>query len=365
MNRPLALIQGRLAQPNARLLAGLPPPYGTYRDPARPATQRRPQPAFQDAARRASPEAPHTWFAPGRKFRLFYKSPSPRDSSSRLDAELAEARSYLEMDKGRRKPSSRLDHVLGAAIFVACSVVLGWLLTSSPTPDAGKSATATIGLPAVMRPGTPVAVRAGASDKSTQPAAELMQGAAKVASSPSEIAPEVRLRSEPRRSPQAELRTTPIRSAQHSEPHLTGRASIYDTAGSHVAKMKADVNATLIASGQLPTTHSGEALANERPSQSNSTRPTAATTTATTATPLAVSMQPERTARSLADEAPVQAALRDWGTQQRRSPVPAQANASTANADTTAPHNSDWNTHLSQRRITDNPTAFQASSDPN
>jgi hypothetical protein len=68
MNRPLALIQGDLALPNARLLRGLPPPYGVYRSPARAATQRRPQPAastaaqqaIQDAVRRRAPQARHS-----------------------------------------------------------------------------------------------------------------------------------------------------------------------------------------------------------------------------------------------------------------------------------------------------------------
>jgi hypothetical protein len=45
MNRPLALIQGNLALPNARLLRGLPPPYGVHRWPPRNAAHRRPQPA--------------------------------------------------------------------------------------------------------------------------------------------------------------------------------------------------------------------------------------------------------------------------------------------------------------------------------
>jgi hypothetical protein len=311
----------------------------------------------------ASPQAPQTWFAPGRKFRLFYKSPSPRNSSSRVDAELAEARNYLEMDKGRREQSSRSDRVLGAAIFVACSIVLAWLLASSATPDAGKSATATIGWPAVTMPGASVsvAVRPGVSAKSTHPAAELTQRAAKAASSPAHIAREVRLRSEPWQSLQAELRTTPIRSARHSESHLAALASTYDTAISHAAKVKARVNATSLADSQIdsqiPTAHASETPATESLSPGRrSTSPT---------TQIAVSTPPERTARLLADEAPAQAALRDWGTQQRRARVPAQANTGTANADTTAPHNPDWNTHLTQRRITDNPTAFQVSNGQN
>jgi hypothetical protein len=350
MNRPLALIQGRLAQPNARLLRGLPPPYGVYRGPVRPTTQRRPQPAFRDTGRRISPQEPHTWLAPGQKFRFFYKSPPPRDYSSRLDAELAEARNYLEMDKAR-ECSSRLDHVLGATLFFACSIVLAWLLTSNAARDTGKLATVTIAEPAVTTWGTPVVLRPRASGKSVQPpVAELMPSVAQIAPSPANLASAGGIRNEPKPSLQAERQATPTLSAPHAEPPAA-RASTYDTASSHATKVNARIKAvaTPPTDSQLPAANPIETLADDYQSPSRSPRP---------AIPPAISAQPEQAARSPAAAA-VQAALRDWAAQQRHAHVTARTNTSTAyNANPLGTRDTEWNTHLIQRRITDNPTAF-------
>lgn len=353
MNRPLALIQGRLAHPNARLLRGLPPPYGVYREPVRPATQRRPQPACQDTVRRMSPPEPHTWFAPGRKFRFFYKSPPPRDYSSRLEAELAEARNYLEMDKARER-ASRLDHMLGATLFVACSIVLAWLLSSNAARDTGKLAAVTIAEPAVTTPGAPVAVRPRALGKSAQPVAELMPNVAQIAPSPAKLASAGGLRNESKPSPQTELLAAPILFARHAEPRPAARASTYDTASSYTAKVnvRTKAAATTPHDSHLPAAYPIETLADDHQSPSRSPRPSI---------PPAVLAQPEQIVRSPAADVTVQAALRDWAAQQRHAHVTARTNtniANAANASLLAPGEPDWNTHLTQRRITDNPTAF-------
>ncbi|RKT20602.1 hypothetical protein B0G69_3921 [Paraburkholderia sp. RAU2J] len=353
MNRPLALIQGRLAQPNARLLRGLPPPYGVYRGPVRPATRRRPQPAFQDTERRLSPQEPHTWFAPGQKFRFFYKSPPQRDYSSRLDAELAEARNYLEMDKARER-SSHLDHVLGVTLFVACSIVLAWLLTSNAARDAGKLATVTIAEPAVTTPGASVVVRPRASGKSAQPVAELMPSVPQIAPSPANLASAGGRRNEPKPSLQAKLQATPTLSAQHAEPPPAALASTDGTASSHAVKVNARIKsaATTPTNTQLPAADPIETLADDYQSPSRSPRP---------AIPPAISAQPEQIARSPAADATVQATLRDWATQQRHAHVTARTNTNTAyvaNVNPLGPRDPDWNTHLTQRQITDNPSAF-------
>jgi hypothetical protein len=84
------------------------------------------------------------------------------------------------------------------------------------------------------------------------------------------------------------------------------------------------------------------------------------------ATRPAASTQPEWTARSSAtadEDTTEQSAWLDWAAQQqRRATVTMRANA---NASAPALADADWNAHMTQRRITDNPTAFQAPSGQN
>ena len=325
MNRPLALIQGDLALPNARLLRGLPPPYGVYRWPGRSATHRRAQPAassatqqaIQDAVRRREPQARHNPFAPGQKFRFLYKLPKPRDHSSRLDAELAEARHYLEMGKTRQR-SSRSDYVLGATIFVACSIVLTWLLTTCSTHDADKAATAALTWPAV----------------------------AQTAPAPTNPAPNIALRSEPKPSLQAALPAKPTLAAQHIEPFPAARALIHDTVTGRATTAKVERKMTV--------PHQNEAQFDDRVTLDRSIRP---------ATRAAASTQAEWTAHSSSadDDTTEQATWPDWAARQERRP-----NATTrAHASAPALPVADWNAHMTQRRITDNPAAFQIPSGQN
>jgi hypothetical protein len=68
---------------------------------------------------------------------------------------------------------------------------------------------------------------------------------------------------------------------------------------------------------------------------------------------LSQSSQPEMAAsQSSANDSVERAALRDWAVQQRRANVSVRASVS-------APGDIDWNAHMTQRRITDSPAAFQ------
>ncbi|MFM0194881.1 hypothetical protein PQQ65_17465 [Paraburkholderia strydomiana] len=58
------------------------------------------------------------------------------------------------------------------------------------------------------------------------------------------------------------------------------------------------------------------------------------------------------TSQSSANDSQERAALRDWAVQQQRANVSVRARVS-------APGDIDWNAHMTQRRITDNPAAFQ------
>jgi hypothetical protein len=324
MNRPLALIQGDLALPNARLLRGLPPPYGVYRWPARAETQRRAQPtastgaqqAIQDAVRRWTPLARHSPSAPGQKFRFLYKLPRPRDHSSRLDAELAEARHYLEMGKTRQR-SFRSDYRLGVTIFVACCIVLAWLLTTCSTQD-DQRAMAAITRSAVAQQGAPEVVHPQAQVGPAPLPAGVTPTFAQTVPAPAQPVSKAALRSEPKPSLQAALQ----------------------------GKAKARRN--------MAAPRQNEVQADERLALYRSIRP---------ATGPTASAQAVWTAHpSTADDETGQSAWLAWATQQRRETVTTRTSTSTS---VPTPPDADWNAHMTQRRITDNPSAFQAASGQN
>ncbi|SIT45753.1 conserved hypothetical protein [Paraburkholderia ribeironis] len=296
MNRPLALIQGNLALPDARLLRGLPAPYGVYRWPARAAAQNRPRAAVSTEAQRTGHEAVRLTaplarqhpFASGSKFRFFYTLPKPRDYSSRWDAQLAEARQYLETGNTFAR-SSRADHVLGAAIFVACAIVLTWLLTTSATHGDDQSATIATIQPTVPAHVAPEEVHPRASSRAVQPAGE----------------------------------TTPTiegGSARHGATHRVARAD-RATAAARASEARVDER-------QAPDRFAYPA---ERPS---------------------LSVHPEWTTRSSADGTIAQA--------HQPSDQPAQHHVKVApRPDAPSSADADWNAHMTQRRITDNPNAFE------
>ncbi|MEZ0600634.1 hypothetical protein ACAX43_00500 [Paraburkholderia sp. IW21] len=370
MNQPQALIEGDLAFPKPRPFDGLPPPFGSRRRAARTAAQnaaqREPQPAaqteaqqaIQDAVQRKEQPARRGPFPPGVKHVLFYKAPPQRSDAHRFDAEMAEAKRYLEMGKIRLR-SSRSDYVIGATIFLGCSIALAWLLATCTTREAEK-ATAL----AVTRPVVP-AVSSAPVDHSPEPAKlaqsavedtqTVVQGvpsvastaasapsyaAADVAPAPSEASYAV-----PMVSPASHAKnddTTPVAAprsprtqlSQHAAQQPTARASTRETMTSRPAK----------ADRKVAVARMTEAHVDERLALSRTVRP---------ATRPAVSKQPEWTARPSADNDAIdQAALLNWAAQQRahvttRATVPISGDA-------------DWNARMTQRRITDNPDAFQA-----
>jgi hypothetical protein len=294
--------------------------------------------------------------APGRKFRFFYKASPPRDCSSRVAEELAEARNYLEMGKVRER-SSRSDRVLGAAIFVGCSTVLAWLLMSSASYKTDKPATAAAVRPVVATQGAPHEVYPQkASAKEARPAAEVAPTVAQLAPAPANPAPQAARRSEPRplSSLQAMLLTKPAVSARHIESSPSVRASTYDTPNSRAAKDKAEAKVKVIADSTMAAARPSEGQAHEREAPDGPLRP---------AIPPAASTQHEWTARSsAADDAVSSTVLRDWAAQQRQGNATTRANT---NPTAPAPPNADWNAHMTQRRITDNATAFESSSAQN
>ncbi|MFL9911618.1 hypothetical protein [Paraburkholderia sp. RL17-337-BIB-A] len=398
MNRPLALIEGDLAFPKPRPFDGLPPPFGSRRRAPRAAAQnaaqREPQPAAQteaqqaihDAVQRKERPARQSPFPPGVKHILFYKAPPQRSDTHRFDAEMAEAKRYLEMGKIRPR-SSRSDYIIGATIFLGCSIALAWLLATCTTRDAEKPTTLAVtqpvvptvtaaaidnsqepgklaqlavedaqtvvqGVPSVASaaasaPSSVAAVTAPASHATSYAAAEVAPArsaashtAAVVAPSPSEpgyAVPTVASVSQAK-NVNTTLKAAPgnprTQLSQHAAPQLATQASTREAMMSRPAK----------ADRKLAVARMTEAQVDERLAASRTVRP---------ATRPSVSKQPEWTAHPSAEtDAIDQVALLNWAAQQRAHV--------TTRATVSAPGDTDWNARMTQRRITDNPDAFQA-----
>jgi hypothetical protein len=354
MTRPLALIEGDLALPDAGLLGSLPPPFGLRPQPARSVPQRD---AHSDAQRIAATVAQQTIrnaarhkapvrrkpLPPGTMFRFFYKVRPPQNYSAHFEAQLAEARYYLDAAaKKTRVRSSRRDYVLGAGIFAATGIALAWLLTTSAMRDAEKASTVVIARPAVVRSEEP----ALQAEPAARLAPTIVQNAAPVA----KPVPAVVRPVEPKPMRQAALPAGHLSSARHTGSYKSTRTQAPDA-----ATRRASASASANASTARPspsTLHLSKTQIDDRLALSRSVAPSAQAS---------ASMQPEWTARAPSVEAaPEQAALLNWAAQQRRtsalaaSTTPARASASATPSDVT------WNARMTQRRITDNPGAFSA-----
>jgi hypothetical protein len=129
MTRPLAVIEHDLSIPLPRPFDGLPPPFGSRRNPMREAVQRVVRGTSGPRARRIVP--------PGVTHLLVFKLRPRRIDTSLYDAALAEAKLYLDGNQARPR-SSRSDRVLSALIFAGCSIALTWLLITCTTNKAGN-----------------------------------------------------------------------------------------------------------------------------------------------------------------------------------------------------------------------------------
>ncbi|HEX7910393.1 MAG TPA: hypothetical protein VF534_20195 [Paraburkholderia sp.] len=311
MNRPLALIEGDLALPMTRPLEGLPPPFGSRRRLAQADARRAPrvaapteaQQAILGALQRKAPPVGNSRLPAGVKHILFYKLPPQRDHFSRFDAQLVEAKRYLEMGKARPL-SSRTDHVLAATIFVTCSIALAWLLATCTTHNADQAAMLAATRPAVHALSTQVANRPQGAGV---PAQQVAEDAQTVAQGEYPV-----------------IGSTPKTILSRRQTPTTGRLANVDRKAA-VAPMSA----------------------------SHIVRRSASSGTVRPATRASVSRQPEWTTHSPAEsDAADRAALFNWATQQRER--------ITTRAAVTAIGDTDWNARMIQRRITDKPDAFQS-----
>lgn len=340
MNRPLALIEGDLAIPKPRPFDGLPPPFGSRRRAAWDAAQRKPQlaaqtaaqQAIQDAVQRKPQPARTSPFPPGVKHVLFWKLAPQRSNSHRLDAELAEAKCYLEMGKTRWR-SSRSDHVLAASIFVGCTIALTWLLVTCSMKEAEKAKVAPVA-PTVL---------SAASSRDDHPKAAAIAAVADT---------QMAVTAEKGQQPVAAVASVATAKVAPTSPTMPEHiiTPVMPRQAVQVAAHTDDVvPSPTKAVKRIKVARLSEAQVSERVRLSRAVGP---------ALRPSVSKQPEWTARASAeDDTFGKAALLNWATQQRahvttRAAVPVPA-----------PGDTDWSARMTQRRVTDNPGAFQADRD--
>jgi hypothetical protein len=331
MNRPLALIQGALALPSSRPLSGLPPPFGSWRRSASHTQQRAPQPAIPGVPRYAASANRRGRIPQNAKFLFLYKLPQRRDDQNRFDEQLAEARRYLQADNARPS-SSRSDHILGAAIFVSCSIALAWLLATCSTHEVASSVTTAARPSTAALQAGPVVVRPLADVRpelvKTAPMAVDTHSTLTQASASSIKAP----------VPDPMHRSETVSLPQREGPQRFASTSRHTAAADHLAKIHRSAAVAPAVAAAIGAEIEQRAASSRsiglpvRPSLSRQPEPTAA--------------------QSSANDSAERAALLDWAAQQRR------ANVSTR-ASVPVPGDIDWNAHMTQRRITDNPAAFQ------
>jgi hypothetical protein len=387
MTRPLALIEGDLTIPLPRPFDGLPPPFGSRRNVLREAVQR--------AVREPAGPARASLFPPGVKHVLFYKAPPQRVATHDIDEMMAEAKRYLEMGKVRPR-SSRSDHALAAAIFAGCTIALSWLLVTCSMKDAEKAKTAapTVLASASSRgdrskpaakpvvgdthaetvavakpasptidegthtaanqatPGTPL-VALAVSAAPAAPAAP--NPVAQVAAAPSSVAKEAaQVTPLSSTAPNQVSQAAPVRS---SAPEQVTQAKPLSFA---VPKQVAPKQSVRVAAHEEDSSTQpakpvkrvkvatlSETHVNERVALSRATHP---------ATQPVPSTQPEWAAKMPHDDAKANndAPWLNWSAQQQRPTMRAAVPVAGDN---------NWNDHMTQRRITDDPSAFHTDRD--
>ncbi|WCM23271.1 hypothetical protein NDK50_35575 [Paraburkholderia bryophila] len=334
--------------PNARLLSGLPAPFGLKPQPARTAAQQEPPCGARDGVQQAirgvvQPRMPVTHrnsAVPGAGFVFFYKMPPRRDHSDRFDAQLAEARRYLEMGKVRPR-SSRSDHVVGAVIFLSCSMALAWLLSTCATRDASKTTSVALTRPDLPSPNGPGSGLASPKAQVATRSADVLAARLPKPGAPESTALEASrhrtsdaspaLNKAPKAVPKAESTQTSLR----FESRVATRGSRRD----HETKLAATpARRTAMAHLTQAQVEARVALTRAVPSAS---RPSPSHQTDWT-TPAAST-----------HETAERGALLDWAARQRRANVTQRATVPVSGE-------TDWNASMTQRRITDNPGAFQA-----
>jgi hypothetical protein len=228
--------------------------------------------------------------------------------------------------------SSPADRMLGGGILAACGIALAWLLTATATHDADKPGT--IGI-ARASPAMGTVTQPQASARAAQPSVEAA------------LKPATSVRAAAARTPKAVFRTQP-KSDPKTEPKSAWKPS---QEAARPIKPNTVTKPTSL-----------------RPSEPQFDQLRATTVAIRPALHSAASAQPEWLPPPSPDETdtpagdPIGNEWPDWRTshQHHRARSATRANPSAA-----ASSDIDWNARMTQRRITDNPSAFTALNAPN
>jgi hypothetical protein len=381
MTRPLALIEGDLTIPLPRPFDGLPPPFGFRRNVMRE--------AVQQAAHHAAKPARASLFPPGVKHVLFYKPPPQRVQTYNIDALMEEAKRYLEMGKVRPR-SSRSDHILAAGIFAGCTIALTWLLVTCSMTDAEKAKAV---VPTVLAATSPrndrvkPAVKSAVADRQTEtvaagktaPPTVVAVASGTPATSAATVSPVVaqavpvtpvapkelaQVETQPSTVVKEAAQALPLSTAEPKqtaaqaiasssvEPKPVAQAAPLSFAVPKLGAPKQSARVALhdedIATApakpakRVKVATLSEAHVNERMTMSRSTHPA---TRPTPSTQPEWAAKPQRDAAATTDDAP----WLNWSAQQQRP---------TMRAAVPVPGDNSWNDRMTQRRITDDPAAF-------
>ncbi|MEW9582662.1 hypothetical protein [Paraburkholderia sp. DGU8] len=281
---------------------------------------------FREVARRTSPHERRLAFAPRQHSRFIYELPKPRDNSSYFDTQMDESRHYLAMGT-MRCSSSPADRMLGGAILAACGIALAWLLTATATHDADKP-----GMIGIAResPAMATATQPQASARTAQPSVEAGPKPATSVRAAAARTPKALLRTQPKTDPKTEPKS-PWKPSQEAARPIKPRTITKPTS--------------------------------PRPSEPQFDQLRATTAAIRPALDSAASAQPEWLAPPSPDATDTPAGdpfgneWLDWRTlhQHDRARSAARTKPSAA-----ASSDMDWSARMTQRRITDNPSAFSA-----
>ncbi|MFM0210134.1 hypothetical protein PQQ96_22285 [Paraburkholderia sediminicola] len=361
MNRPLALIEGDLAIPKPLPFDRLPPPFGLGRRAAHS-----PYALKQGAARLARTNR----FPPDTKHILFYKVPPKPVDSHRFDTAMAEAKRYLDRNNAPPR-SSRSDHILGAAIFAGCSLALAWLLVTCTMRDVDKAKELPAKLPAAPARGSALAdhpqrpAQLAVEDKQLVPpsVASVASAAQKTAIASSTAAATVPTASSATRYAAATVAPASVAASNVAPTPASGSRAKTDDRTPAVPRNQRTQRSREImarssasASTREPTKNYSERVGHKvavaRMTTAHVDDRLALSRTVGPATRPAVSKQAEWAAPQSAGDSTVgDAAWSNWAAQQPRTHVTTRASTAVG---------TDWNAHMTQRRVTDNPDAFRA-----
>ena len=333
MSRLHTSVEGCLTIPLPRPFDGLPPPFGLRRNAMRKPEQL----AVRQAKASTSMEACPPYVLPDKPL-------LQRADTHVFAALMAEAKHYRAMNTVRPR-SSHSDHLLAGIIFTSCTIALTWLLVTYSVKDAEKSKSVTATPTASIAVNSRVDRREIAAKAIVADTLRISKAAQTAALGPQQVAQVVPMSTaEPRQVAQvaSASSTAPQPGAEiASRSFVVTKPTAWATAGGNATFTPPQQAENRVKVARLSEDHSTEHVTSSR-------------TNHPAALP-APSTQPEQTARLSRSH---NEALPDM-TQRMNRAAKQQPPSSVTPFPALVAGDDNWNDHMTQRRITDDPSAFQ------